>query len=218
MRPCPPKALNFMFSDLQAYFEGLAAEQALIEPTRKIALRNFAEELLKKNSSHPLAINFICTHNSRRSHFASIWSALSLRFLGVEGIQIFSGGTEATAVHPNAVAALKRAGLRVSRGKGENPRYEFYFSEEEPPIVAFSKRFDDPTNPRAGFIAVMTCSEADAGCPIVPGAIYRFSLPFEDPKLADGIPDEAIVYDDRCRQIAREMLFLFSHLVDENDE
>jgi arsenate reductase len=37
----------------------------------------------------------------------------------------------------------------------------------------------------------MTCSEADKNCPIVLGALDRISLPYNDPKEADGTPEEA---------------------------
>jgi arsenate reductase (thioredoxin) len=56
----------------------------------------------------------------------------------------------------------------------------------------------------------MTCDEADQDCPFVKGAALRISLPYEDPKVADGTPEEAARYDARSRQIATEMLYLFS--------
>jgi len=36
----------------------------------------------------------------------------------------------------------------------------------------------------------------------------RFALPYDDPKQSDGTPTEVKTYDERCRQIAREMLYM----------
>ncbi|MBW2160612.1 MAG: hypothetical protein JRH14_11750 [Deltaproteobacteria bacterium] len=41
-------------------------------------------------------------------------------------------------------------------------------------VECFSKTYDDPGNPAEGFVAVMTCSEADEACPVVSGAALRF--------------------------------------------
>jgi hypothetical protein len=56
----------------------------------------------------------------------------------------------------------------------------------------------------------MTCSDADEACPVVVGAFARYAIPYKDPKQSDGSPAELTRYAERCRQIAREMLFLFS--------
>jgi hypothetical protein len=44
------------------------------------------------------------------------------------------------------------------------------------------------------------------------GAEDRFSLPYRDPKEADNTPEEASRYSERCRQIARELLYMASLL------
>ena len=54
----------------------------------------------------------------------------------------------------------------------------------------------------------MTCSDADEACPVVLGMKKRVSLTYEDPKIADGTPDEELVYDKRCQQIAIEMFYM----------
>ena len=58
----------------------------------------------------------------------------------------------------------------------------------------------------------MSCSQADRNCPLVPGCAARIALPYDDPKDFDGTDREAAMYDERCRQIAREMLFVFSQV------
>lgn len=151
---------------------------------------------------------FICTHNSRRSHFGQVWAQTAALFYGLEDIHTYSGGTEATAFNPRAVEALKRAGFEIeAKGEG-NPIYTIKFSDEEKGLVAFSKEYGHPSNPKRNFAAVMTCSEADTACPMVPGASGRFPLHYIDPKESDGKPNEAETYDDRCFQIAVEMFYV----------
>ena len=79
-------------------------------------------------------------------------------------------------------------------------------------MECYSKTYDDPSNPQEGFAAVMTCSQADKNCPMVMGAALRVAIPYDDPKAADGTPEEAQRYDERCNQIATEMFYLFSQV------
>jgi arsenate reductase len=58
----------------------------------------------------------------------------------------------------------------------------------------------------------MTCTQAEKNCPIVAGSSLRVGVHFEDPKVADDTPEEAAKYDERCQQICREMLYLFSQV------
>jgi arsenate reductase len=162
----------------------------------------------------PARLTFICTGNSRRSHLGQLWAVALARYYGIEGVETFSGGTEPSALNPRTIAAIERAGFVVERPNdtGDNPHYLISYATGVAPVESFSKRFDDPTNPRDGFVAVMTCSEADQECPFVPGAALRVSLAYDDPKVADDTPDEATRYDERSRQIATEMLYLFSQV------
>ncbi|WP_436514806.1 low molecular weight phosphatase family protein [Ekhidna sp. To15] len=177
-----------------------------IENSRKPVLEQLAAYI--RDNENP-ELNFICTHNSRRSHLSQIWAQVFAHHAGIK-VSTFSGGTEATAFHPNAVAALRRVGFDISAGVGENPRYQVSFSKDHKPMTCFSKTFDDQGNPSSGFAAIMTCSEADADCPYVPGASARIKLFYEDPKVSDGTSKEALTYDERCAQIAREMRYIFS--------
>lgn len=155
-------------------------------------------------------INFICTHNSRRSHLGQIWGQLAAWYYGYDDITTFSGGTEATSFHPNAADALKRAGFIINKiTSGENPIYEISPGDPEKKLEAFSKIYDHPKNPSGNFLAIMTCSDADENCPMVIGAEKRISLHYTDPKEADGTPNEQKVYDERCLQIAAEMFYVF---------
>ena len=56
----------------------------------------------------------------------------------------------------------------------------------------------------------MTCNNADINCPFIPNATERISIKYEDPKVADGTPQQLQKYIERSEQIAREMLYVFS--------
>ncbi len=201
-----------LFPKIQTYFDSL--DDRSISDERLNALNSLRNYVLEKSGhGEILNLTFICTHNSRRSHFGQVWAQIAAHEFGVENVRCFSGGTEATACNPRTVAALERAGLVAKReAQEENPVYELYFAETAPPVRAFSKLYDGLPNPDHGFAAVMTCSQAEQNCPYIPGAGRRFALPYSDPKEADDTPLESQVYDERCRQIATELKHLFRKL------
>ena len=179
-----------------------------IDDDRKKVLDELVQYV--SNQDQP-KLNFICTHNSRRSHLSQVWAQVMAHHHGVP-VETFSGGTEATAFNPNAVAALQRAGFAIKDDGGTTPNYEVSFDEAMEPMICFSKEYDHDTNPKQSFAAVMTCSEADSGCPVVFGAGTRIKLFYQDPKVSDGTPHEAKTYDERCAQIATEMKYVFSSI------
>jgi protein-tyrosine phosphatase/arsenate reductase len=199
---------------LASYLEACRRELGSIPAARRADLEAIAGWVTERIRREEVArLVFICTHNSRRSHLAQVWAQTVARSLGVPGVETYSGGTEATALDHRAAAALERAGFGVTkRGDGPNPRWEVAAGPGGPTMSVFSKVFDAPPNPEEDFAAVMTCSSADEACPTVPGASARFSVPWDDPKAADGTPEETATYDARCRQIATEMLWLFSRV------
>lgn len=203
-----------MYPALQSFLSARGGEFDQISVPRQERLREFAREITRQlTSGEPGRLNFICTHNSRRSHMAQLWATVAAAHFHVARIHTYSGGTEATAFNPRAVAALQRAGFQVVRTTEDaNPIYHVRFAEEIPPLTCFSKVFDQAPNPRENYIAVLVCSEADASCPAVAGASTRIALPYDDPKIADDTPAEAARYDERCAQIAREMLFVFAEI------
>ncbi len=158
-------------------------------------------------------LTFICTHNSRRSHFSQIWAQVAAQYYGLKGVKTYSGGTEATACNARTVAALRRAGLEITDSTGGgNPVYLVVYAKGAPPIRAFSKVYSAEGNPSKDFLALMTCSHADGNCPVVEGSALRLAVHYEDPKVADGTPEEGARYDERCRQIAAEMFYMMSRV------
>jgi len=197
-----------MYKPLSNYILRLEKEPSEITGSRKETLGQIAEYIKSKNGSAKLT--FICTHNSRRSTMAEIWAAVMAHYYGLKQVETYSGGTEATAFNPRAVAAMQRAGFVIKNSEGENPHYQVYFADDADPLECFSKTYDNPFNPQKEFAAVMTCDHADQNCPFIPGAEKRISIPYVDPKEADGTTEEEKIYDKRCRQIAVEMAYVMS--------
>lgn len=201
-----------VFPHVADYFKQRQAEFDQIPIERRAQLERIAAYVRDRHQADSIArITFICTHNSRRSHFAQVWSAVAACHLGIDRVETFSGGTEATAMNPRTISALQRAGLNVhAMDTSGNPRIEVRYSKSAPPLVCFSKVYDLSPNPDSRYCGVLTCSQADRACPQVKGADERVAIPYDDPKRADGTPAESAEYDARSAQICREMLFVFS--------
>lgn len=201
-----------MLPELQQNIEKLTQNFDTISDDRKAQLETLSEYIQKKYQAQKTPkLIVICTHNSRRSHLGQLWLAAAADYYKLPSVETYSGGTEATAFNPNAVAALERIGFQISKlVAAENPIYKVQWQEEQDAYHAFSKRFEEAPNPTQEFAAIMVCSEADEGCPFVLGTDFRIALPFEDPKAFDGTPQEAEKYDERCQQIGAEMLYVLS--------
>lgn len=170
-------------------------------------LTQFIQE--KKDKDLHVMLNFICTHNSRRSQFAQVWAQLASEHYGIP-VQAYSGGVEETAFNERAVASLERFGFKVTKNREDNPIYWVHWDVHSEPLVMFSKLYDDSINPSAGYAAIMTCSHADENCPIVTGCEKRIPIRYEDPKKYDDTPLELAFYDYRSFEIATELFYIFS--------
>lgn len=201
-----------MREELKKKLENLEYNFDQISAPRKEQLRELSSYIQKKYEAEETPqINVICTHNSRRSHLAQLWLLAGASYYQLPPILAFSGGTEATAFHPNAVAAMQKQGFLISLiTAGDNPVYEVKWEEKEEGCLSFSKKIETPPNPTKNFMAVMVCSEADKSCPSVTGADSRLALPFDDPKNFDGTAQEGEKYEERALQIGTEMLYALS--------
>ena len=185
-------------------------DDTLIVDHRKDLLKPLRDYVVLKSKQKVDAnLTFICTHNSRRSQLAQVWAKIISDYYGFT-INSFSGGTEVTNCNRRTIASFERMGFKVKNPGGENPHYELTYHEKRKPIIVFSKTFDDASNPKNNFAAVMTCTNADENCPIISGAEKRISLPFEDPKIYDNSNQESEKYDERSKQIASEMKYIFN--------
>ncbi|WEK17550.1 MAG: protein-tyrosine-phosphatase [Candidatus Pedobacter colombiensis] len=179
---------------------------------RKIVLQPLLEFIqqkiyLRKNVN----LNFICTHNSRRSHLSQIWAQAAAMHFNVPNVHCYSGGTEETALFPKVAETLVDQDFNIFKiADSNNPVYAIKYGDNDLPVIGFSKKYDSPFNPVSEFAAIMTCSQADGGCPLIPGAEKRIPVTFDDPKVSDGMQEQTKVYAERSLQIAAEMFYVFS--------
>jgi arsenate reductase len=191
-----------------------AFQFGVISPERKtilLPLIAFIQD--KANEEQEIRLNFICTHNSRRSHLAQVWAQTAAAHFNIQNVFCYSGGTEATTLFPIAAKTLEQAGFKVQvLSQGKNPIYGIKYCENAHPIIGFSKTYDDSFNPKSDFAAILTCSNADNGCPFIAGAEKRIPITFEDPKVFDNTPQQQEKYKERSFQIATELFYVFSQI------
>ena len=203
-----------MITSIKNYCDNLVKEFSLIELERKLLLEQISNYIsIKKEQHKSIQLVYICTHNSRRSHFGQIWAQVAAAYYSVNNVKTFSGGTEATAFNINAINAIKRTGFDIKKTNDTiNATYNILFDENEKPIVCFSKVYNDNPNPKTEFAAIMTCSDAEENCPFIPGVELRIGTTYDDPKEFDNTPLQDAKYDERCQQIALETLYVFSKI------
>ena len=201
-----------MFKNLSKTIEIVKEIPVSIE--RKAVLQPLVDYIQNKvNLQEEIRLNFICTHNSRRSHLSQIWAQTMAFHFNIKNVFCYSGGTEATAMFPKVAETLTNQGFEIQKiSDTENPVYAVKFDENQYPIICFSKTYFDEFNPKTNFSAIMTCNNADEGCPMVFGAESRFPIKYEDPKAFDGTELMNEKYAERSLQIASEMYFVFSQI------
>ena len=106
-------------------------------------------------------ILFLCTHNSARSQMAEGL----LRELGGGGYEVFSAGTVATRVRPEAIAVMQEMGIDI-RGQTSKTLEQF-----------LAEPFDD---------VITVCDDANDACPFFPGSKGRRHWSIDDPSKTEG--------------------------------
>jgi arsenate reductase (thioredoxin) len=203
-----------MIPSIKAYCSSLTNDFSKIPSQRKAILEKITQYIAKKQLiNSPIHLVYICTHNSRRSHFGQIWAHIASKYYGIANVNTYSGGTEATAFNVNAINALKRIGFTIKAINSEkNAIFHVSFDELESPIICFSKVYDDVKNPQSEFAAIITCNDAEENCPFIPSVELRIGTTYDDPKAFDNTPLQDVEYDKRCKQIALETFYVFSKL------
>jgi len=201
-----------MYSELINTIQQLQHQS--ISEERKITLQPLIDFVQQKtDEGKDINLNFICTHNSRRSHLSQIWAQAGASYFNIPNVHCYSGGTEETALFPKVAETLVNQGFNIFKiADGNNPVYAIKYNDASLPVIGFSKRYDSAFNPASGFAAIMTCSQADGGCPFIAGAEKRIPITFEDPKISDNTEQQSQVYADRSLQIASEMFYVFSKI------
>ena len=185
-----------------------------LEEHRKTLLQPLINLIQQKvNTKAHVNLNFICTHNSRRSHFAQVWAQTAAAYFNIPQVFCYSGGSQETALFPMVAETLSVQGFVLAKiSETDNPVYIIKYSENALPIIGFSKKYDNPFNPGSAFTAIMTCSQADEACPFIAGAEKRIPITYQDPKSSDGSAEQEKIYAERSLQIATEMFYIFSKI------
>lgn len=196
--------------DLKKFFEN-AKNEITISEERFDLLMQIADTIVDEYEERErVNVNFICTHNSRRSQFSQVWAFFAIEYFELDNIFAYSGGTEVTAFHRNTVKSLQKVGFEfnVVDFSHQNPRYIISFNGTQKSVLGFSKTFDNSEN-KFPYLAITTCDSADENCPFIPDAIHRFHLPYIDPKKVDGTETQNETYLATSKQIAGELFTIF---------
>ena len=121
---------------------------------------------------------FACTHNSARSQMAEAM----LRDLGGDRFEVFSAGTEATGIRPEAATVMEEIGASLAGQRSKT-------------IGEFRGQSMDY------FITV--CDGAREVCPFLPGAKAHHHWDIDDPSAVDGTDEERL---DAFRRARDEIL------------
>jgi len=201
-----------LFPEITKQIEALDLHS--ISEERKVALQpliDFIQEKVTKKLQ--IRLNFICTHNSRRSHLSQVWAQTLAYHYNLKNVYCYSGGTEATALFPKIADTLTLSGFQIKTlSRNENPVYSIKYADNAHPVIGFSKILDDDFNPKSEFAAIMTCNSANEACPFVPGAEKRIPITYDDPKEFDNTPQQDEKYLERSLQIATELSYVFSQI------
>lgn len=102
----------------------------------------------------------LCTHNSARSQMAEGWLRKHAADAGLDA-EVWSAGTEATRVKPDALEAMAEVGIDLS---GHT-----------------SKTLWDVPDPWSFRMVVTVCDSANEACPAYPADTTRLHVSFPDP-------------------------------------
>lgn len=209
-----PRSHSKLLPKVDEYARGVVREFDRLTPERKEVLRGIAQTVVAQLQQDKRSqLTFICTHNSRRSHMSQIWAQTAAYYYGLDQVTTYSGGTQVTACNCRTITAMRSAGFQIDDATtGDNPLYLVHYADDRTPVKAYSKLYNADGNPAQKFIALMTCSAADKSCPVVQGSIARFAIHYVDPRLCDDTPTETTAYNERCREIAREMFYIMSEV------
>ncbi len=211
-----PESRSRLLPAVRNHADVLTTAFDLIDEPHREAGATLADWIVKNyRPGSKLDVIVVCTGNSRRSILGATMGNIAADYYGLPEVRFHSGGTAPSAFNSRTIAALREIGVEVDptgeeapRGepKTANPKSRIRWGTSGAEAIEFSKRYDDPSNPKAGFAALMVCSEADSACPNVKGASLRISMPYLDPKIYDGGAYESAKYAERRDDIGRLML------------
>ena len=187
-----------------------------VSSKRAFLINEIVNYIYKKTSENKIPkLNFICTHNSRRSQFCQFWASFFSKYYNIK-CEVYSGGTVETEVHKSVLNNIIDYGFNISFKECNNPIYSIKFKNQNLGNY-FSKFYYNFENPKNEFAAIMTCTDAENNCPLVEGSEIKFSLPYEDPKKYDKSKNEKNEYKKTSETIASEMNYLFKKIKIKNE-
>jgi hypothetical protein len=217
-----PASRNRLLPKVAAHADLLTLSFDMIDDVHRTAGDGLVDWIvLNYKPGQPLDLIAVCTGNSRRSTFGATMGNIAAAYYGMPEIRFHSGGTAPTAINRRTITSLREIGVEIEptgreAPRGEpgtaNPVFRVQWGQPEPAgeppleMAEFSKRYDDPSNPRQNFAALLVCGEADAACPVVTGAATRIAMPYLDPKIYDDTTYESLKYAERRDDIGRLML------------
>jgi protein-tyrosine-phosphatase len=164
----------------QMYFEaGQALHPGVSEPIPA------SQPQTKTSSELPIRVLFLCTHNSARSQMAEGL----LRELSHNEIEVFSAGTEPTAIHPLAIKVLSGRGIDLTTYRSKH--LEEYLGQN----------FD---------YVITVCDRVREVCPIFPGEPEHIHWSFPDPVAIEGNPQ---IQESGFEETARELTIRIQYLL-----
>lgn len=189
----------------------LESKQDSISAERKAKLSNISKAIATRISTEGQAVvQFVCTHNSRRSQAAEFLLDIIARHFKVS-IAAISAGTESTAFNERMISAFEFYGFSfIKYGLDENPLY--IYQENFQDLYYYSKSYEEELIVYDKKIVVTVCDDASENCPVIPGTFDRFHLNFKDPKHSDNSPQEEATYRNKIIEIGSEMYWLVTQI------
>jgi arsenate reductase len=127
---------------------------------------------------------FVCTHNSARSQMAEGM----LREWGGNRFEVFSAGTEATGVRPEAIAVMDEIGIDIAG----------HTSKTLEPFMGESFNW-----------LITVCDQAKESCPTIPGVAQQAHWSIDDPSGAEGDHDARLEAFRAARDRLRDRIHMF---------
>ena len=131
--------------------------------------------------SEKIRVLILCTGNSARSQMAEGL----LRHMGEGRFEVYSAGTKASFVGPQAIEAMREIGIDISGHR--------------------SKSVDEFAGQEFDYV-ITVCDNANENCPVFPGKTKRIHWSFDDPAEARGTEEEKLAVFRRVRNEIAEKL------------
>ena len=127
---------------------------------------------------------FVCTHNSARSQMAEGM----LRAWGGDRFEVFSAGTEATRVRPEAIEVMREIGIDLTG----------HTSKTLGPFLGDAFHW-----------LITVCDQAAEACPTIPGVLDQAHWSIDDPSAMEGDEEVRLAAFRVARDHLRDRIHMF---------